>query len=250
MRSVFLAFAVLASQASAQTASPLALWSMEQTTTVLQLASAQGQAGGRSVASIVGSPLPVGSVQTGYPTSGSALQLVTFPAAGAANSTAGWQFCVPTDGVANLLSVSFALRSSNTGSKFKALQARAVAGGPWLDLSLITALTPAGWDFYVVDISGVASQLGLNNNPSLCLRVVMVFAPGGTAYVATQTGSNYGTAGTQVSFGFIWGSNHGYSGYSSLLGLVTTPPPTSHLPTHPPTQSCTAHRQLRRERSR
>jgi hypothetical protein len=119
-----------------------------------------------------------------------------YPAAGAADKTAGARFNVSTVGFGSVM-VNWDQLHSATSSKYLAFQ-YTVDGSNFLDVAgtagLLTASTGGTWFLgRTVDLTGVA---GVANNANFGFRVVSTFAPGTTAYAAASAGSAYGPAGT------------------------------------------------------
>ena len=132
---------------------------------------------------------PVGS------TDNSGWQTDHYPNATNANRSAGVQFAVDTSGYENL-SLSWYERHSSTASRYTRLQ-YTLDGSTWLDADSMSLEVDSVFTNRTVDLSAVG---GAANNPSFAFRLVTEFestAIGGTnAYVATKTGSTYGTSGT------------------------------------------------------
>jgi autotransporter-associated beta strand protein len=118
--------------------------------------------------------------------------LATFPAASAANKTAGAQFNVSTAGIQGI-QMRYDLRASNTGSRFAQVQ-YTLDGIAWTDFGGVQTLAGASWtNGNVVDFSSIT---GANNNPDFGVRIVSAFDPAGTSYVAATPTSTYATSGT------------------------------------------------------
>jgi len=115
----------------------------------------------------------------------------TFPAAGAASGTAGAQFAVSTAGYQNVV-ITFGLRNSNSSSKYAMLQ-YSTNGTNFADFGDVINGTGDTFTSVSRDLSALTST---NNNSTFAFRVVSVFAPGTSAYVAAKTGSSYATSGT------------------------------------------------------
>lgn len=120
-------------------------------------------------------------------------QTTGYPAASAANKSAGAQFMVSTVGLTGI-SISYDLRHSNTSSRYEQVQ-YTLDGTNFTDLITFDANT-GGDKWYTGRTADLSSILGANNNPNFGFRVVSTFAPGTTSYAATTTGSNYATTGT------------------------------------------------------
>lgn len=111
-------------------------------------------------------------------TSGNALSLTSFPSPSTGNGTAGIQFCVSTLQLAPV-SISLAIRTSNSGAAHKVLQVRTYTGGPWADLALMTATTAnagAAFDSYAISLaSAVAAGDGMWQVSGRAFCVVRVY---------------------------------------------------------------------------
>lgn len=139
-----------------------------------------------SGASNGGSSDPVVTDDTGW-------GLTTFPAASAANLTAGAEFAVSTIGFENV-TVSYDLRHSNTASRYEQAQysidgTNFISFGPLFDGN-------AGDTWFngrSVDLSSIS---GVNNNANFKFRVVSAFAPSTSSYAPSTSTSAYATTGT------------------------------------------------------
>jgi endonuclease/exonuclease/phosphatase family metal-dependent hydrolase len=124
--------------------------------------------------------------------------LTGFPASGS-NKTAGPQFAVSTAGRQNI-SISYSLRSSNTGGKYFRLQYSTNSGSAFIDCATAVTL-PLGTTFYAFT-NNLAGLLGVNNNVGFIFRIVAEFestatGAGSVGYVAANSGSTYsGSSGT------------------------------------------------------
>jgi hypothetical protein len=141
-----------------------------------------------SGASNGGSSDPATTDNTGY-------SLTTFPASGAGNKTAGYQFAVSTAGYQNI-QINFDLRHSNTGSRFFTVQytTNVTASSPvWIDFA--TDSTTAGdlWNNRTYNFTSVTA---LNNDSHAAFRIVSAFSPTTGNYVASSNTSSYATTGT------------------------------------------------------
>jgi hypothetical protein len=118
---------------------------------------------------------------------------MTYPAQGAGDRTRGVQFAVSTAGWFDVV-VSWDQRHSNTSARHVQFQ-YSTDGVSFIDHgALFVADRGDAWfNGRTVDLSTI---VGVNNNPNFAFRIVSAFAPGGTGYEASNTGSTYGTAGT------------------------------------------------------
>jgi hypothetical protein len=118
----------------------------------------------------------------------------TFPAAASASGTAGVQFAVSTVGVTLPIVVSWDQRHSNTASRFVQLQVSldgstfASVGAPFIG--------NAGDTWFNSRSVDLSSLPGASNNPNFAFRIVSVFDPAGSTYVASNPASSYATTGT------------------------------------------------------
>lgn len=123
--------------------------------------------------------------------------LTTWAAQGTGSGTRGAAFAAATSGYENIV-VTFDARHSNTFSKFiqaqYSLDGSTFTSAGLADGGILSASAGDVWtNGRTVDLSGIA---GVANNANFAFRVVAIFAPGTSAYQASTTGSNYGTAGT------------------------------------------------------
>jgi hypothetical protein len=136
-----------------------------------------------------GSSDPATTDNTGY-------GLTTFPASGAGNKTAGYQFAVSTAGYQNI-QINFDLRHSNTGSRFFTVQytTNVTVGSPtWVDFA--TDSTTAGDIWTNNRTYNFTSVTALNNDSHAAFRIVSAFSPTTGNYVAATSTSSYATTGT------------------------------------------------------
>ncbi|MBC7939639.1 MAG: PEP-CTERM sorting domain-containing protein [Chitinophagaceae bacterium] len=119
--------------------------------------------------------------------------LTNFPAANAANKTAGASFFVSTQGFSNIV-ISYDLRHSNTSSRFEQVQYSINGGVSWVDAFPFDGNAGDTWfNGRTVNLSGVAA---VNNNSAFAFRVVAAFIPGNVVYQGSALGSMYSSAGT------------------------------------------------------
>lgn len=119
---------------------------------------------------------------------------VNYPAATDSNKTAGVQFKVSTLGYTNIV-VAWEQRNSSTGSKYARLQ-YSVDGTNFTDFNAIAG--SGSFAYHSEDLSIFPT---VENNTNFAFRIVSEFesTAANTAsnnYVATTTGSTYGTSGT------------------------------------------------------
>ncbi|MBI3345598.1 MAG: PEP-CTERM sorting domain-containing protein [Burkholderiales bacterium] len=190
MKIRLLALAVLAVASAQAHADTVALWDYSTTpTTTKQTQSANGA-----------SFATVGGVTTSFVggVSNQALNTSTYGAPTTTPSgTRGVQFNVDTSGYMDIV-LTFAQRDSATASAWTTLQ-YTVDGSLWSTAknfqmpnggsnpSFVTGLT---YDF--------SSISAVDNNPLFGIRLLAIFAPGTSGYVAANasTGSQFGSAGT------------------------------------------------------
>jgi Secretion system C-terminal sorting domain len=150
-------------------------------------ASTTAPSTGVGTASAIGGAVIVAAYPTGNPASGKGLSINTFPAAGTASGTAGFKFAVSTVGY-NGITVTFDPRGSNSCSKFQQYE-YTTDGTTWTILS-----NNAGG----LTIAFTATPMVTLNFPAICnnqanfaFRIVSIFDPAGTDYVAVTTGTAY-----------------------------------------------------------
>ena len=120
-------------------------------------------------------------------------QTTTYAAPGTGDKTRGVQFLVSTVGYTHV-TVSWDQRHSNTASRYALFQ-YTTDGSSFMDAMVFEA-DQGGDKWYnarSMDLSGVA---GVANNANFGFRIVATFAPSTTSYLASSTGSSYGTGGT------------------------------------------------------
>ena len=121
----------------------------------------------------------------------SAWNVTSFPNAAVGDKTEGAQFAVSTVGFKDVV-VTFDLRHSGTSSAYEQVQ-YTLDGTNFVDIALFSNTTKDSWNTRTVDLSAIA---GADNNASFAFRVVSTFAPGTTAYKATDAAGTYATTGT------------------------------------------------------
>lgn len=209
MKKVLLSFAALAVVAASQ-AQVLTQWDFNGTLNLTSPVTAIGAGtaslvGGTSGASASGSPADPAV------TSDNRWNVSTFPAQGSGSGTAGARFDVSTAGL-SAVRVSLNWRTSNTASRFARFQ-YTTDGSTWNNISVLTSAWNAtnlafenpvageisvstggdSWHRIDADLSGVSA---VNNNANFGFRVVSVFDPAGSGFVAANPTSNYATTGT------------------------------------------------------
>ena len=124
-----------------------------------------------------------------------AYSIKTFPAAGTASGTAGFQFLVSTVGISDQINVSFDPRGSGTSSKWQRYE-YTTDGATWITLSsnagaLVNSFTTT--PMITLTFPAVCS-----NKANFGFRIVSIFDPLGTDYasVAGGTTAYSGTGGT------------------------------------------------------
>lgn len=127
----------------------------------------------------------------------SAWNLTTWAAQGTGSGTRGAQFAVSTLGFTNVV-VTWDQRHSNTVSKYFQFQ-YSTDGSTFSSTGLTNSgifEATAGDTWFnnrSVDLTGVA---GVANNANFAFRVVAIFAPSTSTYVASNPTGTYGTTGT------------------------------------------------------
>lgn len=118
--------------------------------------------------------------------------LTAFAAQGTGDKTRGLQANVSTVGF-NSVIVNFDQRHSNTAARDVQFQ-YSIDGTTFIDLATFSASAGDTWfNNRTVDLSSIT---GVANNANFAFRVVALFAPSTSTYVASTTGSNYATTGT------------------------------------------------------
>lgn len=127
----------------------------------------------------------------------SAWNVTTWAAQGTGSGTRGVQFAVSTVGYTNVV-VSWDQRHSNTVSKYFQFQystdGSTFNSAGLVDSGIFAATAGDTWfNNRSVDLTGVA---GVANNANFAFRVVAIFDPAGSTYVASSPTGTYGTTGT------------------------------------------------------
>jgi len=132
-----------------------------------------------------GSSDPATSDDTGLQTTG-------YKAQGTGNETAGVLFKVSTVGFQGI-SFSYDLRHSNTSARHERVQ-YTLNGTTFSDIALFAGAAGDTWfNNRSVDLSSIA---GASNNANFGIRVVSSFAPGTSAYAASNSSNTYAGTGT------------------------------------------------------
>ncbi|CAN5540574.1 hypothetical protein BH09PLA1_BH09PLA1_28290 [soil metagenome] len=127
----------------------------------------------------------------------SAWQTTAYPVPGQGSGTGGTQFAVNTTGQVDI-SVSYDLRHSNTSSRFEQFQ-YTIDGTNFittglLDNGVFSGATGDTWfNNRFIDLSAIAA---VENNPNFAFRLVAIFDPAGSDYVASNSTSTYAGSGT------------------------------------------------------
>ncbi|MBS4051086.1 MAG: VPLPA-CTERM sorting domain-containing protein [Methylomonas sp.] len=125
-------------------------------------------------------------------TDNSGWQTTTYAAQGTGDKTRGVQFNVSTVGFKDI-TISYDLRHSNTSSRYELVQ-YSLDGINFIDSTLFDGNAGDTWfNNRSIDFSSIA---GVADNANFALRIVAAFAPNSSAYLPSNVGSSYGTAGT------------------------------------------------------
>lgn len=122
-------------------------------------------------------------------------QTSSYPAASAADESAGVEFSVSTVGWEDIV-ISYDVRHSNTSSRYESVQ-YSIDGVTFTTYQYFTGAAGDTWfNHREVDLSGIA---GVENNPNFKFRIVAAFeataqGSGAPNYVASAT--SYATTGT------------------------------------------------------
>lgn len=122
----------------------------------------------------------------------SGMNVTGFAAQGTNNKLYGVQFNISTFGMKDVV-ISYDLRHSNTSSRYEQFQ-YSLDGTSFIDFAVFDGNAGDTWfNNRTIDLSSI---VGVSNNASFAFRVVSVFAPSTSTYVASRNSSSYGTAGT------------------------------------------------------
>lgn len=138
----------------------------------------------------------VGGITTSFAggVTNQALNTATYAAQGTGDLTRGVQFMVDTTGYTDLV-LTFAQRNSATASAWTTLQ-YTIDGASWLTATSFQMPAANATQFVSGLTYDFTNVVGVENNELFGVRFLASFAPGTSSYLATGTGSNYGTAGT------------------------------------------------------
>lgn len=143
----------------------------------------------------VADALTSGVMPAGNPTAVGNLSysIKTFPVSLTASGTAGYEFDVPTGGFADPLNVTFDVRGSNTSSKWQQYEV-SLDGTNWTVIGNNDGLLTSSYT--TTPMIRLNLPAGSGNNDSFKFRIVSIFDPAGTDYVAVGATSTYGASGT------------------------------------------------------
>lgn len=126
-----------------------------------------------------------------------------YPSQGAASGTAGIEIGVSTVGYENIV-LHWDQRNSNTASRWSQLLCSTNGGLTFDALDVFETNVGSTWfNNRTADLSAIA---GAADNPLLVLRLVSIFAPGTSAYQATDGASTYGGGTTRFDMITIEGT--------------------------------------------
>jgi len=145
--------------------------------------------GGASSFFTSGSPLD----PAGFPLD-SSWSVGGFPAQGTASGTRGFALALPTTGWSGV-TISFDYRNQPSANKWFAIQASGDGGATWAEVQTFGVAAADTW--YSTSVSLASVLPAVDDNPLFAARVVAVFAPGTTAYEASEAGYN-GDFGLQI----------------------------------------------------
>lgn len=241
------AAAAMALVAGTASADIVTQWNFNGTsaTTVAGGNSAPTPALGSGTASLIGGT--TGSFSSGVANGGSTDPVTTspanfgwqttgYPAASAANESAGIQFLVSTVGFEDII-ISWDQRHSNTASRFWAFLYTTDGGTNWNRLSLDatnasfgttagaafgaagTLAGPAGDTWFNNRSVNLSSLLAADNNASFGFRIVSSFDGGASYTASSSTGTYAGTGTSRFDMVTISGTQVPTPGAASLLAL-------------------------------
>ena len=168
------------------TAATLAFWTFEAQTAE----AASGLMASSATLTSIGGVTPSYSDQGNWNAPAIWYSTSNYPSQGTGNATAGIQWCVSTAGY-EPRTLSYSVRTSSSAARHRLLQARAdAASSSWQTLALITTSTS---NDETVSLPLAPFAASLSDAPSLCFRLVAVFAPGTGSYAVTSTQNSYST---------------------------------------------------------
>lgn len=118
----------------------------------------------------------------------SALGLGGFPAQGAESGTVGFEVAVSTLGFQNVV-LKLDQKNQPSANKFYEVQVRTAPAGPFEAAATYGIAAADVWE-NAKSFNLSAALPAAANNPDFAVRVVGVFEPGGTQYVASEAGYN------------------------------------------------------------
>lgn len=146
-------------------------------------------------------------------TNNSAWNTQNYPSANSGSGTAGVQFDVSTIGLSSIV-VRYDSRFNGNASRFTRVEYTTDGGSNWTASGTYEAGIGGGqwYNNRAIDLSGVAAA---NNNSQFGFRVVTIFDPNGSNYVAATPGTTYDTIGTirydavTISSAWMWTGGSG-----------------------------------------
>jgi len=193
MKFRLLALAALAATSVQAHADTVALWDFNSftcTSACTTMPKATQTANG-GVLSAVGA---ITFTSAGGSGTGSALNTASYPAQGTGSLTRGVQFLIDTTGYTDLV-LTFAQRNSATASAWTTLR-YTTDGSNWLTATSFQMPAASSATFVnglTYDFSAISAA---QDNTSFGIQLLTSFAPNTSTYLATGSGSSYGTAGT------------------------------------------------------
>lgn len=115
----------------------------------------------------------------------SAWTVRNLPPQGTLSGTAGLQGATSTVGMGDL-TVSWVAKNQPSANKWFSLQYRTISGESFTEAAAFGIPASNAWTPYSFAIADPAAA----NNPDFAFRIVATFAPGTTAYAATEAGYN------------------------------------------------------------
>lgn len=228
MKKIFTFLAILlATMSFGQTISQ---WNFDNPTPATAMLPTIGSGTFQTIGGVVDNVSTSGLMPAGNPTAAGNLgySIKTFPTAGTASGTAGFQFNVSTVGFTSPISVSFDPRGSNTSSRFQQYEYSINGGNTWTIIGNNSGLLTNS--FTSTPMVTITLPSNASNQPGFAFRIVSIFDPSGTDYSSVgynaTTPSNYSSAGAWRIDNFTIYTGTLSVKQNSIKGLRMFPNPT------------------------
>lgn len=212
MKKLYSLCAIMAFSALSFAQAPIVSWNFDNESLTPNLGTGTITLVGGTTSSYVG----------GQPSTGKALNVATFPDQSNSSGTAGVEITVNTLNKNNI-GLNFDTRSSNTASKWYQYSYSSNNGDTWNIIS-------DNGGAQTSNFAGVSVLLpaAANNVENLKIRIVSIFAPGTSNYVAVGATATYGSGGTYRIDNLVINENQTASvKQDNIAGLSIYPNPAN-----------------------